>query len=77
MSKEACIIKGTREGLSILIPASLEIHEVIEQLRARLHATQHFFEGAVVNVLAENRALKPAEKREIAKAVRRIWVGYG
>lgn len=77
MSKEACIIKGTREGLSILIPASLEIHEVIEQLRARLHATQHFFEGAVVNVLAENRDLQPAEKREIAKAVEEFGLVMG
>lgn len=43
MSKEACIIKGTKHGLSILIPSGLDFSEVLAQLRARLASAQAFF----------------------------------
>lgn len=77
MSKEACIIKGNRNGLSILIPANLEIGEVVEQLRLRLLSTQHFFEGATVNVLTENRDLEASEKEKIANAVEEFGLVLG
>src|SRR5690554_5623835 len=69
MSKEACIIKGTKHGLSILIPSGLDFSEVLAQLRARLASAQAFFSGATVYVSAADRELKPEEKRLLEQTV--------
>ncbi|MDI9418794.1 MAG: septum site-determining protein MinC [Firmicutes bacterium] len=69
MSKEACIIKGTKHGLSILIPSELAFSEVLAQLRARLASAQEFFAGATVYVSTTDRELKPEEKQQLAQTV--------
>lgn len=44
MSKEACIIKGTKHGLSISIPSGMDFGEVLTQLRTRLASAQEFLQ---------------------------------
>lgn len=69
MSKEACIIKGTRHGVSISIPAEMEFSEALAQLRARLASAQEFFTGATVHLLTDDRELAPAEKQKLEETV--------
>lgn len=69
MSKEACIIKGNRQGLSIYIPKGMEFTEVLSQLRIRLASAQQFFDGAALQVSTENRELDSEEKQQLRKTV--------
>jgi len=69
MAKEACIIKGTKHGISILIPSGLDFAEVLAQLRARLASAQEFFTGATVYVSTADRELGPEEKRQLEQTV--------
>jgi septum site-determining protein MinC len=69
MSKEACIIKGNKHGLSISIPRGMDFAEVLSQLRTRLASAQEFFAGAAVYVSAADRDLEPEEKQQLAKTV--------
>jgi len=77
MSKEACIIKGTKHGLSILIPSGLTFSEVLAQLRARLASAQEFFSGATVYVSTTDRELKPEEKRQLEQTVEEFGMVIG
>ncbi|NMB39018.1 MAG: septum site-determining protein MinC [Firmicutes bacterium] len=70
MSKEACIIKGNKNGLSISIPGEMEFNEVLTQLKVRLASAEQFFEGAAVHVTADNRELEPEEKHQLERTVR-------
>jgi len=69
MSKEACIIKGTKHGLSISIPNDMEFSEVLTQLRTLLASAQQFFAGATVHLSTDERELEPEEKRLLEKTV--------
>lgn len=69
MSKEACIIKGNKNGLSISIPGEMEFTEVLAQLRARLASAEQFFKGAAVRVSADNRELEPEEQQQLEKTM--------
>jgi septum site-determining protein MinC len=69
MSKEACIIKGTKHGLSISIPSGMDFGEVLTQLRTRLASAQEFFAGAAVHLSAADRELNSEEKRQLEKTV--------
>lgn len=69
MSKEACIIKGTRQGLSISIPSEIEFSEALSQLRARLASAQQFFTGATVQLLTDDREFEPEERQLLEETV--------
>lgn len=69
MSREAVSIKGTREGLVILLDPSREFEELKVSLRKKMEAAPHFFRGARFTVCG--RAISPSQQLELENLCRR------
>lgn len=69
MSGEAVKIKGTREGLVIMLDPTREFEEVKTSLKKKMEAAPHFFRGARFTV--HGRAISPSQRLELESLCRR------
>lgn len=70
----ALILKGNRDGVSIIIDKNLGIDETVSQLRAKLREAGDFFRGAAVRLEAGGRELSAEERQAISAAVEEFGI---
>ncbi|WP_051276669.1 septum site-determining protein MinC [Desulfovirgula thermocuniculi] len=69
MSGEAVKIKGTREGLVIMLDPTREFEELKTSLKKKMEAAPHFFRGA--RFIVYGRAISPSQQLELENLCRR------
>lgn len=68
------ILKGNRDGVSIIINEHAHIEQTVNQLRAKLKDTGDFFRGAAFRLVTGDRELTPEELDAISGAVEEFGV---
>ncbi|MDI3280437.1 MAG: septum site-determining protein MinC [Bacillota bacterium] len=69
MPRERVSIKGTRQGLRILLDPEGEFEEVLQELEERLNSGNGFFTGASVDIYTGGRELRPEHWAALAELV--------
>lgn len=69
MPRERVSIKGTRQGLRILLDPEGEFEEVFRELEERLSSGNGFFAGASVDIFTGGRKLSPELLAELSELV--------
>ena len=68
------MLKGSREGVAIVIDEAVSIETAIAELRAKLQDAGNFFRGAAFRIDAGRRHLTDAERDAISQTVREFGI---
>jgi len=64
-AKQSVIVKGQRNGISIMLDDSAEFEQLQETLREKVASAKQFFEGAKTNVAFKGRNLTEEEEQHL------------
>nr|MBO2485273.1 septum site-determining protein MinC [Bacillota bacterium] len=68
------MLKGSREGVAIVIDEAVSIETAIAELRAKLQESGEFFRGAAFRLDAGRRRLTEEEREALSQAVREFGI---
>lgn len=69
MKRDACVIKGTRRGLSLYISDDVAFSEVLSELRMKLSTAKSFFEGASMRIVESSKPLEGYHRSRIEELI--------
>ena len=65
MGSQAVIVKGKRDGISIMLDASVDFDVIKDSLRTKVSIAKRFFEGASTTVSFKGRSLSETEEQNL------------